>query len=305
MPKLNVEKLIQTLQYPDHALQDSFRESPQGRQWLQEQLASPELQDGLWALAHSVFPESFCPVCVDTLPHYVHLEALGQDAVAAHPRIKAHLDRCPRCRAAYTELLELVSAAYADEIPAAPAYPTFDLPPYSFTSASDEVPGLLWRQLWENSQAASVRIHRLVTEVALSLAAPFERLADPLRPALVSVPAPAYRGLEQREEVTETIQVLNLKYPPANLLIRIGRGPVVAQRTALVIDVLQADPPKPIPATRVALLDERHRLMEQIGTDPAGSVCFEDVNTGRYFVQVRHADDMWEFPLLVSDPIDV
>ncbi len=305
MPKLNVEKLIRTLQHPYHALQDSFRESSQGRQWLREQLASPELQDGLWALAHSVFPESFCPVCADTLPHYVHLEALGQDAVAAHPRIKAHLALCKCCRAAYTELLDMVSTAYAGEVPAAPTYPAFEFPPYPSGHPSDGDSKHLWRQLWEDSQATGVRIHRLTTEIALSLAAPFERLADPLRPALVSIPAPAYRGLEQREEVTETIQVLKLKYPPANLLIRIGRGPVVAQRTALVLDVLQADSPKPIPATRVALLDERHRLMEQIGTDPAGSVCFEDVNTGRYFVQVRHADNMWEFPLLVSDPIDV
>jgi hypothetical protein len=297
MSNVNVDRLLRALENPEL--------SPEERRWLQEQLGSRELQDGLWALAHAVFPESFCRVCRETLPYYVHLEAIGEDAGAEYPQVKAHLDLCAGCRREHGELGRMVSAAYAGEVAAAPAYPAFGLfrgRPGAGPSGAGPVkaPPRRWLELWEDVASAGARVHRLAAEIALSLADPFAQLAGPLRPALVAVPALAHRG--RIEGQPETIEVLDLKYPPANLLIRIGRGPVVAQRTALVIDVLRAEPPGPIPAARVALLDEQHRLMEQIGTDAAGGVCFEDVGVGRYFVQVRHAEDTWEFPLLVSDP---
>jgi hypothetical protein len=298
MSNVDVDRLLHTLENSDLSTEET--------EWLREQLGSKELQDGLRTLVHAVFVESFCPVCIENLPYYVHLEAMGEDTGAEYPRIKAHLDLCEGCRGEYAELREMVFAAHADEALPAPSYPQFDLPferpgigSARARRGEPSPPG--WLQLWEDVTSAGARLHRLATEVALSLADPFAELAAPLRPALVSVPALAHRGREWIQEEAETIKVLDLEYPPANLLIRIGRGPVVAQRTALVIDVLRTEPSEPIPATRVALLDEQHRLMEQIGTDANGSVCFDDVGVGRYFVQVRHAKDTWEFPLVVSD----
>lgn len=190
------------------------------------------------------------------------------------------------------------STYHTDELPPLSSYPDFDLSFLTEEERSDP----FWLRRWEDVSSAGRRVHRLVAEVAISLAAPFACLSASLRPALVAIPAPAQRGAEGEE----TIEVLDLKYPPSNLLIRISRGPVAAQSTALLIDVLQAEPPEdlvqpqPLPATRVALYDENHRLMERMGTDAAGNVRFEDVGTGRYFVQIRHAEDFWEFPLRID-----
>ncbi len=312
---LDVTRLLQYLKSAEHSSTEE--------QWLREQLVSKELQRGLWALGRAVFPrqsrQQLCHAYATTLPHYAHLKAMGADAKAEYPQVKAHLDRCPRCSSECEELDRMVSAAYADEVPLAPSYPIFDL---SFleikekrsdsSSRPDDTPVLDWHKLWEDATSAGVRVHRFITEITLSLAAPFDRLragpfaqlAPPLRPALVAIPVPARRKQDTVAEGAETIKVLDLKYPPANLLIRIGRGPVVTQRMVLVVDVLRTEPPEPIPAARIALYDEQHRLMEQIGTDAAGNVRFEDVRVGRYFIQVRHAEDTWEFPLLVGDPRD-
>lgn len=271
---------------------------PAEERWLQEE---PEILEGLRRLGLAVFPELLlehsCSTCAAALPNYVHLELMGADAEAAHPHVKAHLDTCTRCSEAHEELYQMVVTAYTDELPRPTFYPDFDL---SFL-VEDERSAPFWLRRWEDVASAGRRVHSLVAEVTISLAAPFACLSASLRPALVAIPAPAQRGAEG----DETIEVLDLKYPPANLLIRIGRGPVAAQSTALVIDVLQTEPsedvhPRPLPATRIALYDEEHRLMERIGTDTAGSVRFEDLRTGHYFIQIHHAEDIWEFPLRID-----
>jgi len=285
----DVGRLIQYL--------ESTVPSPAAERWLREHLESAELREGLQRLGMAVFPETFCPVCIDALPRYVHQELTEGDAEERYPQVKAHLELCPRCAAQYEDFHRMVADAYADEVVPAPSYPDFDL---SFLSQPLEAEGLDWRQLWEEAASAGRRVHQFVSEVAISLKAPFEHLNASLRPALVALPAPAQRRLGVATEDVETIDVLDLRYPPANLLIRIGRGPVVAQSTVLAIDVLHTESMEPIPATRVALYDGRHRLMERIGTDSAGSARFEDVRAGRYFVQVLYADQTWEFPLSID-----
>lgn len=285
----DVRRLIQYLK--------SATPPPEEERWLREHLESAELRDGLQRLGKAVFPETFCAVCIDALPYYVHRELTTEDAEEKYPQVKAHLELCPRCAARYEDFHRMVADAYGDEIAPAPSYPDFDL---SFLSQPAGAARLDWRQLWEEAASAGRRVHKLVSEVAISLKAPFEDLSASLRPALVAIPAPAQRHLGIATENVETIDVLDLRYPPANLLIRIGRGPVVAQSTVLAIDVLHTESMEPISATRVALYDARHRLMERLGTDPAGSARFEDVRVGRYFVQVLHADQTWEFPLSID-----
>jgi hypothetical protein len=48
-----------------------------------------------------------CDECFDQLDRYVDLELAGQDADAAVPGLRAHLDGCPACREEHESLLTL------------------------------------------------------------------------------------------------------------------------------------------------------------------------------------------------------
>lgn len=52
--------------------------------------------------------EMVCSAFFDKLPHYVDLEAAGEDASALLPDVKHHIHQCPECEEVYLALLELV-----------------------------------------------------------------------------------------------------------------------------------------------------------------------------------------------------
>jgi hypothetical protein len=54
-------------------------------------------------------PEVGCETCFEELDRYVELEIAGQDADAAVPGLRAHLDGCPACREEHESLRALVS----------------------------------------------------------------------------------------------------------------------------------------------------------------------------------------------------
>jgi hypothetical protein len=51
-----------------------------------------------------------CDRCFDELDRYVELEVAGEDADAAIPGFRAHLDGCPACREEHESLRALVLA---------------------------------------------------------------------------------------------------------------------------------------------------------------------------------------------------
>ena len=53
-------------------------------------------------------PEVGCDRCFEELDRYVELELAGEDADAAIPGLRAHLDGCPACREEHDSLLALV-----------------------------------------------------------------------------------------------------------------------------------------------------------------------------------------------------
>lgn len=55
-------------------------------------------------------PEVTCEVCFVQLDRYVDAEALGQDADAAVPGMRAHLAGCPACREEHESLKALVTS---------------------------------------------------------------------------------------------------------------------------------------------------------------------------------------------------
>ena len=69
----------------------------------------PDLKQAFRRLLGPVGPDVGCDVCFDELDRYVELEVAGQDADAAIPGLRAHLDGCPACREEHDSLYALVS----------------------------------------------------------------------------------------------------------------------------------------------------------------------------------------------------
>jgi len=53
-------------------------------------------------------PEIGCEACFEELDRYVELEAAGEDAEAAVPGLRPHLEGCPACREEHDSLLALI-----------------------------------------------------------------------------------------------------------------------------------------------------------------------------------------------------
>ena len=67
------------------------------------------LEEPLSRLLGPAEPEIGCDECFEELDRYVDLEVAGQDADAAVPGLRAHLEGCPACREEYASLRALVS----------------------------------------------------------------------------------------------------------------------------------------------------------------------------------------------------
>ena len=57
----------------------------------------PDLKQALGRLLGPAGPEVGCDECFEHLDRYVELELAGQDADAAIPGLRAHLEGCPAC----------------------------------------------------------------------------------------------------------------------------------------------------------------------------------------------------------------
>jgi hypothetical protein len=68
----------------------------------------PELRQALGRLLGPAEPEVSCEVCFQEIDRYVELEVRGQDADAAVPGLRAHLDGCQACREEHESLRALV-----------------------------------------------------------------------------------------------------------------------------------------------------------------------------------------------------
>ena len=73
----------------------------------------PDLNQTLGRLLGPAGPEVGCDVCFDELDRFVELEVAGEEADAAIPGLRAHLDGCPACREEHESLYALVSGEQA------------------------------------------------------------------------------------------------------------------------------------------------------------------------------------------------
>jgi hypothetical protein len=72
-------------------------------------MKQPDLKQTLRRLLGPAEPEVGCDACFDELDHYVDLEIAGEDADAAVPGLRAHLEGCPACREEYDSLYAFVA----------------------------------------------------------------------------------------------------------------------------------------------------------------------------------------------------
>jgi hypothetical protein len=75
-----------------------------------------DLEQALGRLLGPGEPEVGCDACFDELDRYVELELAGEDADAAIPGLRAHLDGCAACREEHESLKALVAGDRASEL---------------------------------------------------------------------------------------------------------------------------------------------------------------------------------------------
>jgi hypothetical protein len=73
----------------------------------------PELRQALGRLLGPKEPEVGCDECFALLDQYVELEVAGEDADAAIPGLRAHLEGCSACREEHESLRALVGGEQA------------------------------------------------------------------------------------------------------------------------------------------------------------------------------------------------
>ena len=73
----------------------------------------PELRQALGRLLGPKEPEVGCDECFALLDQYVELELAGEDADAAIPGLRAHLEGCSTCREEHESLRALVGGEQA------------------------------------------------------------------------------------------------------------------------------------------------------------------------------------------------
>jgi anti-sigma factor RsiW len=73
----------------------------------------PDLAQTLGRVLGPAEPELGCDECFAQIDRYVELEVSGEDAAAAMPALRAHLEGCPACREEHESLRALVAGDQA------------------------------------------------------------------------------------------------------------------------------------------------------------------------------------------------
>jgi hypothetical protein len=69
----------------------------------------PNPNQALERLLGPAGPEVGCDACFEELDRFVELELAGEDADAAVPGLRAHLDGCPACREEHASLYAFIA----------------------------------------------------------------------------------------------------------------------------------------------------------------------------------------------------
>lgn len=280
----------------------------------------PSLAALLRALAAAEPEPLSCAECRAELPALYHLQAEGTPLDTPQSAALAHLRGCPDCAAEYAALETVLGDLAAGTLPELAAAPTFDL---SFlaapetraitTSAAAEVatsapPGhgepAPQPSLWQ--QASGSRTWQLVADLQVRLrtagttiAAAFGTLPATLIPTPLNGNAAAFRNDTPVGSAAWHPEVLVLPAPDAEISIHLAVGPVIADNAVVMIKLLAVPSTQPIANTHITLRNAQRQLLLGLVTKPDGTAVFEQLPRGRYFVQVRHDNHLWEIPLVI------
>jgi hypothetical protein len=256
-------------------------------QWLVAQLRTQEA--GVSRLGTTLFPERLCQACESLLPDFVHLEVSGGDAPARYPLVAEHLEQCANCTAVYTDLTEMVTLAYADDVPVQAHSPQLDL---SFLTKSD-LGHKTAPSIWQHLSQAGQQVYQLFTQIRVQIAqeaASFGQLPQPLQPAWIATPT-------RRDNEPKQGQVLPLPSDGHDLSFHLIVGPVAGKQATLSIEVKRVSANQPLSRLRITMKDDERHLLASELTDDVGRVTFPRLAAGHYFLEIKYQDRIWELPM--------
>lgn len=230
-----------------------------------------------------------CAECRAQLPALCHLQAAGEPLPDPTAAAGAHLEICAACAAEYAALQDVLGELAAGTLADLAAEPAFDL---SFMSTSSSPSPTSWRR------ALGESAWRLFTDLQISLHAAGASFGA-LPGSLTATPALAGSAMLRTDASAGQLEVLVLPAPDAGISIHLGVSSLVADYAAVIVKLLAIPSEKPLGDTRVTLRNAQHQLLTGLVTRPDGTAVFEHLPLGRYFVQVRYAQDIWEIPLII------
>lgn len=230
-----------------------------------------------------------CAECRAQLPALCHLQAAGEPLPNVTAAARAHLESCPACAAEYAALQDVLGELAAGTLADLAAEPTLDL---SFLGTPSAPGPALWRRTLGEG------VWRLFTDLQISLHAAGATFGV-LPASLTTTPALAGSAVFRTDTPAPRLELLVLPAPDAGISIHLGVGPLVADYAAVIVKLLAIPSEKPLGDTRVTLRNAQHQLLTGLVTRPDGTAVFEHLPLGRYFVQVRYAQELWEIPLII------
>lgn len=232
-----------------------------------------------------------CAECRAHLAGLYHLRRAGGALSSEYQSAVAHLAACPDCAVDY-EVLQVVLAELATEtLPELATSHTFDL---SFLSSHPQElqgqPPPLWQQ------SLTKHIWSLFTELEVRLQATrasFGPLPAPL------TPSPAGAAVFRSDSGGSQPAVLVLPAPDAQLSVHLAVGPMIAGNAVVMVKLLAMPSEQPLADVRVTLRNALRQLLMGVMTRQDGTALFEQLPLGRYFIQVRYEEHVWEMPLVI------
>lgn len=233
-----------------------------------------------------------CETCQALLPDYVRLELANQAADATYPAVAFHLATCPACEVAYWREFDVQGMAKS----------LSELQQIGQRAAVAQTmeqilkPSLadVWSPVVENLRRLIVEIPILVKETT----AGFGQLPALLLPQLTLVPV--FRSMStEADREQETVELLTIPNPEADLQIKVSTGTVTNHRSTLIVQ-LETMSQQPIAQVRTILRDRNGSLLEQRATDADGLVLFGELEPAKYTIQLKYARQTWEFSVVLA-----
>lgn len=233
-----------------------------------------------------------CEECRTELDGYVEAWLSGQDRQAGFPAVHDHLATCVDCWEQATMLFELLETEAAPNTVPAPTYLTFgQARQQTGVSAAPSLWQRVTEQVTEGIYQLSVDIPIVIEETK----AIFGQLGAGLTPQLV--PATSLRSSgSDGESMTE---LLELPHTECDLLIKVRMGTVVQDMGALALQLTALSSSQPLIDIKVSLREDDGTLLESIRSDQDGLAFFDELDTGKYQLQIEYAEQTWLVGLTV------